>query len=434
MALTAALFAPLFIDWSRHRGQIEAELSAVVGAPVVVAGPIDIRFLPTPYLLLKDVTIAAGPGGAGRLWCASRSQLEVALASLPSGRVRFTLARLDHPALTLSRRADGAVDPAATGALQVAGGRIALDRLVGRRRAPHADRRRPKAARRRRRSRRFGRLRSPDRSAARRASQAPNFGAAAINFASGAVADGALPLKLEATREGGPGLDLRRRGDIGPARRRGVAARLRSAPRRRRARSPAKDRTADAMARLGDAATATSTLRRPQNLVLRLRSGGARAGDARLGAPGWRQIAAAVGDVQRQAARFRRAAARQGRGFRAAGARLRRLWRGWSTPLQRGGGAPLAIDAAFTAADGDRRRADHQRRRFPRDRLGRRAADRHAGAQSARRRLAAAFAAGSNLARRRGSRARCRRRLGDIAQLRDWATRGEPEWASRAAR
>ena len=128
LALTAALVAPLFIDWSRHRGQIEAELSAIVGAPVVVAGPIDIRFLPTPYLLLKDVTIAAAPGGPAALACKSL-QLEVALASLPSGGVRFTLARVDHPALTLVRRADGAVD-LPRWRLQVAGGRIALDRLV----------------------------------------------------------------------------------------------------------------------------------------------------------------------------------------------------------------------------------------------------------------------------------------------------------------
>jgi large subunit ribosomal protein L24 len=203
VALTAALVAPLFIDWSRHRGQIEAELSAVVGAPVVVAGPIDIRFLPTPYLLLKDVTIAAAPGGPAALVCKSL-QLEASLASLPSGKARFTLARVDHPILTLVRRPDGGVD-LPSWRLQVAGGRVALDRLVveagrviltgGGQKPLGVDLDLDASA---------ASLVGPFRGSGRVA--APGLGAAAINFASGAMTDGALPLKLEATGDGGPSL------------------------------------------------------------------------------------------------------------------------------------------------------------------------------------------------------------------------------------
>ncbi|MFZ1963515.1 MAG: hypothetical protein WAU78_08625, partial [Roseiarcus sp.] len=128
-ALSVALFAPFFIDWSLHRAQIEAELSDVVGAPVIVSGPIDIRFLPTPYLQLKKVTIAdAGDDGAPAFAC-ENVQLEAALASLPSGRARFTLARLDHPVLTLSRGPGGSL-LLPPWRVKAPADRVALDRVI----------------------------------------------------------------------------------------------------------------------------------------------------------------------------------------------------------------------------------------------------------------------------------------------------------------
>jgi hypothetical protein len=128
VVLSAALVAPLFIDWSSHRAQIEAELSDILGARVVVAGPIDIRFLPTPYLQLKTVTIADGDDGAPAFTC-QNVQLEAALASLPSGRARFTLARLDHPELTLSRQPDGSLN-LPQWRFKAQPDRVALDRIV----------------------------------------------------------------------------------------------------------------------------------------------------------------------------------------------------------------------------------------------------------------------------------------------------------------
>ena len=126
VALSAALFAPFFIDWSRHRAQIEAELGDILGARVVVSGPIDIRFLPTPYLRLKNVTI--GDDAAPVFVCDS-VQLEAALASLPSGRARFTMARLDHPVLTLSRGPRGSIR-LPQWRFEAQADRVALDRIV----------------------------------------------------------------------------------------------------------------------------------------------------------------------------------------------------------------------------------------------------------------------------------------------------------------
>jgi uncharacterized protein involved in outer membrane biogenesis len=129
VALSAALFVPSFIDWSTHRAQIEAELGDVLGARVVVSGPIDIRFLPTPYLRLKSVAIADARGvGAPVLTC-ENMQLEAALTSLPSGRARFTLARLDHPVLMVSRGPDGAL-LLPQWRVKAPADRVALDRIV----------------------------------------------------------------------------------------------------------------------------------------------------------------------------------------------------------------------------------------------------------------------------------------------------------------
>ena len=129
VALSAALFAPFFIDWSLHRAQIEAELSDILGARVVVSGPIDIRFLPTPYVQLKNVTVVDPRDDGAPVFSCENVQLEAALASLPSGRARFTLARLEHPVLTLSRGSGGSV-LFPRWRFKAQADRVALDRVV----------------------------------------------------------------------------------------------------------------------------------------------------------------------------------------------------------------------------------------------------------------------------------------------------------------
>lgn len=141
VALSAALFAPLFIDWSSHRAQIEAELSDVLGARVVVSGRIDIRFLPAPYLQLKTVTVADPSADGAPAFVCDNVQLEAAIASLPSGRARFALARLDHPVLTLSRGSDGSLH-VPQWRFKAPAERVALDRIIvtaGRLRVVGAD-------------------------------------------------------------------------------------------------------------------------------------------------------------------------------------------------------------------------------------------------------------------------------------------------------
>ncbi len=427
VALTTALIAPLFIDWSRHRGRIEAQLSDVVGAPVTVAGPIDIRFLPTPHLVLKAVTIASTPGGPPALTCKAL-ELEVALASLPSGRVRFTLVRLDHPILKLVRGLDGAV-ALPDWRLRVGSDRIALDRLVvdggdltlsGGDRKPldvNFDLDASAAS-----------LVGPFRGAGQVA--VAGFGLAAVQFASGAMSEGALPLKLEATRENGPNLvfdgavTLNSEGDGGVALAYAGAATATGRVEFNDPAQPTPWRASGTVA--GDLDTASA-----QNLIVRFGSD-ERALEARgsaqfTGGKAPRllvDLAAKQLDFDALLRAKDEDAAPPARAF----AGLARL----VAPLQNGVGAPLAIDAAFTASAaivGAQTITDVDLR-----------ASATAGAP-----LSGTLAlnlpgdsslrlsGGLEFGAAPGFKGALNIRLGDIGQLRDWATRGEPEWADRFA-
>jgi len=421
LALTAALVAPLFIDWSRHRGQIEAELSAVIGAPVTVAGPIDIRFLPTPYLLLKDVSIAAAPGGAPALTCRSL-QLEAALASLPSGRARFTLARLDHPVLNLVRRPDGAL-AAPNWRPRLGGGRIALDRLVvesGRLVVSGGDRRRLDIALDLDAS--AGSLIGPFRGAGQ--IDAPGIGSAAIQFASGSMSDGALPLKLEATRDGGPNLVFDGALTLNPSDGGGVAIAYAGAA-TATGTAPFSDpsqpmpwRASGTLA--GDLGAATA-----QNLIVRFgpdeRALEARGSAQITGGKAprlWIDLDAKQLDFDALLRAKDEDAAPPARAF-AGVARL-------VAPLQQGEGAPLAIDVAFTAASAivgaqTISSVDLRATASAGAPLSGTLALDLPGAASLR------LSGGLELGPAPGFKGALKVRLGDIPQLRDWATHGEPD-------
>ena len=127
--LTAALVGPWFVDWSAHRAYFEAELSRQVGARVKVAGPIDARLLPTPYLSLGLVTVGGAAGG-GAPWLRSQgARFELALGSLASGQIRFTEVDLDRPAITIALGPDGSI-PKPRAEFAGLAERLSLDRLV----------------------------------------------------------------------------------------------------------------------------------------------------------------------------------------------------------------------------------------------------------------------------------------------------------------
>ncbi len=108
VVLTTALVGPYFVDWNAHRGEIEHRLSALLGARVAVAGPIDVKLLPRPIFRLQDVSVDAADPAAGTA-TAARLDMELSLTALLRGEVSFVDADLTSPVVTLPVASDGAI-------------------------------------------------------------------------------------------------------------------------------------------------------------------------------------------------------------------------------------------------------------------------------------------------------------------------------------
>ncbi len=105
LALLAALFGPYFIDWNAHRATFEQQASQVIGLPVRVTGPMDVRLLPSPSLVLSGVEIGE-PGNAQALR-AKALGIEFALPPLLSGKFQAVELRLIGPEIRVSLTQDG---------------------------------------------------------------------------------------------------------------------------------------------------------------------------------------------------------------------------------------------------------------------------------------------------------------------------------------
>ena len=127
--LTTALIAPLFVDWSAHRSEIEARLGAIAGGRVSLSGPITLRLLPIPYLDVGAGS-ASGPGPDAPKLSFGKARLELALVKLASGKIRFTEIFLEKPVLTLTRGAGGSLDLPLAPAKEADA--VGFDRLVAR--------------------------------------------------------------------------------------------------------------------------------------------------------------------------------------------------------------------------------------------------------------------------------------------------------------
>jgi hypothetical protein len=125
LALSAALAAPLFIDWNARRGWVEERLSAALGGQVRVSGDISVRLLPAPRLDVAGVEWRASGPSVLQLE-AGQINLEIAIAPLLQGAVRFVEARLDQPRLVASLGSDGAIALPQPGER---GGVVAIERL-----------------------------------------------------------------------------------------------------------------------------------------------------------------------------------------------------------------------------------------------------------------------------------------------------------------
>lgn len=102
LALTTALIAPRFIDWSNYTDIIEEQASRVLGRQVHVSGDVDLRFLPNPRIVFSDVEIASSADGAQPELTVRRIDVLMALAPFLSGETHILELTLDTPVVRLS--------------------------------------------------------------------------------------------------------------------------------------------------------------------------------------------------------------------------------------------------------------------------------------------------------------------------------------------
>jgi uncharacterized protein involved in outer membrane biogenesis len=126
--LCVALAAPYFIDWTGQRRQIEAHLSRILGSQVSVAGPIDLKLLPVPYITLAKVHVADNDKSVASLDI-DRARLELTLTALVHGQFRFTQASFDRPVLTTARNPVGSLSLPHFGATAPPE-QVALDKII----------------------------------------------------------------------------------------------------------------------------------------------------------------------------------------------------------------------------------------------------------------------------------------------------------------
>ncbi len=108
LLLTAALVAPLFVDWTSYRAQFEAEASKILGRPVTVAGTASARILPFPSVTFEDVRV--GEDKAKPVLTMDRFSMDAELAPFLSGEVLIFDMRVTNPHGVVTIGADGAID------------------------------------------------------------------------------------------------------------------------------------------------------------------------------------------------------------------------------------------------------------------------------------------------------------------------------------
>jgi uncharacterized protein involved in outer membrane biogenesis len=108
LALATALVGPLFVDWSRYRGEFEARTSRLTGLDFHITGAIDARLLPTPTLVMQGIEIAR-PDDLGKVR-ARALRIEFGLSALAKGEWRITDARLEGPEFAAGIDAAGHMD------------------------------------------------------------------------------------------------------------------------------------------------------------------------------------------------------------------------------------------------------------------------------------------------------------------------------------
>ena len=129
LALTAALVAPFFVDWSSYRANFEREASAVLGRSVTVHGDATATLLPFPSVTFSDVSVGGGPGGVPAMTVETFS-MDAELAPFLRGDFLIFDMRLVRPKVMIDVDASGAVDWAVRPSAPFDASQISIEKLT----------------------------------------------------------------------------------------------------------------------------------------------------------------------------------------------------------------------------------------------------------------------------------------------------------------
>jgi len=110
LLVAAAVVAPGFIDWNKHKDILISRLEDALDRDIEVAGDVSFRILPNPQILMQDVSIAAVKGAKNpHLLTLKRMEGKVRLKPLLEGRLEVESFHLTAPELTLEVLEDGQI-------------------------------------------------------------------------------------------------------------------------------------------------------------------------------------------------------------------------------------------------------------------------------------------------------------------------------------
>ena len=109
VALLTALFAvPPLVDWNNFKGILEEEASRALGREVRVAGKVDLRILPAPYVQFERVSVADARGITGAPFVEAKSfRLWLSVSPLLRGAIEARRVELEGAELRIRVGEDG---------------------------------------------------------------------------------------------------------------------------------------------------------------------------------------------------------------------------------------------------------------------------------------------------------------------------------------
>ncbi len=129
LALTTALVAPYFIDWTSYRADFEREASRILGRAVKVEGTASARLLPFPSVSFTDVVVS-GQGTTEPAMTIETFSMDAELAPAMRGDFHIFDMRLVRPVARVEIAADGTLDWAVRPSVPLDASHISLEKLT----------------------------------------------------------------------------------------------------------------------------------------------------------------------------------------------------------------------------------------------------------------------------------------------------------------